>query len=251
MGQHIDCPAPGRYLSHYLRRAHRSLHLAMLCAACMLQFASEASAQCAARHVLQGQLPPKKVPSAEVPMVKSAAEVPAWKRITLGTFQDSFALRNALDLAGCTTGALAAQILARPDFLVSSRKADVELVAISAADLGFKTETVTLAAIYARARQLGFGVAAAEIGPQLRLQYFDQPVGEFLVIGMEPIKTWSGEPVILSVVNGGTGLVLIGQNGGPDAEVSLFSRVIFLRKPADELGREAAFLPLESKHERP
>jgi hypothetical protein len=48
-----------------------------------------------------------------------------------------------------------------------------------------------------RAQQLGFGLAAAEVAPQLRLQYFDQPVGEFLIIGMEPIKRWNGEFVIL------------------------------------------------------
>jgi hypothetical protein len=72
---------------------------------------------------------------------------------------------------------------------------------------------VTLAAVYARAQQLGFELAAAEVGPLLRLQYIDQPMGEFLIVGMEPIKTWSGEPVILNVANGGAGLVLIGQDG--------------------------------------
>jgi hypothetical protein len=84
-------------------------------------------------------------------------------------------------------------------------------------------------AIYARARQLGFDIATAEVGPQLGLQYFDQPMGEFLVVGMEPIKTWSAEPVILNVANGGARLVLIGQDGRTDAEIPVASRFVFVR----------------------
>src|SRR5438046_1008043 len=70
--------------------------------------------------------------------------------------------------------------------------------------------------------------AAAEVAPQLRLQYFDQPIGEFLV-GMEPIRTWKGVPVILTVANGGAGLVLIGQDGRADAEIPVASRFLFVR----------------------
>ena len=99
---------------------------------------------------------------------------------------------------------------------------------MSAAELGFQTDTAPLADIYARAQQLGFGLAAAEVAPQLRLQFFDQPMGEFL-IGMEPIKTWTGEPVILTVANGGAGLVLIGRDGSADAEIPVAARFLFVR----------------------
>ena len=229
---------------------NRCLIIAMLYAACLFQAASEARAQCTARDVLQNQLKLKKAPSASVPpvLVRSAADVRVWKTITLGTFADSFTLRNALDTKGCNIGGLAAEILARPAFVVSSTKTDVKLVAVSAAELGFKTDTATLTAIYARARQLGFELAAAEVGPQLRLQYFDQPMGEFLIIGMEPIKTWSGEPIILNVANGGAGLLLIGQDGRADAEISVISRFIFVRPneavPADGLEKAAALPPV-------
>jgi hypothetical protein len=169
-----------------------------------------------------------------------------WKTITLGSFANSLALRNELDARGCNVGGLAAEVLARPDFVVKSAKTEMELVAVSAAELGFKTDTVTLAAVYARARQLGLGLAAAEVGPQLRLQYFDQPVGEFLIVGMEPIMTWSGEAVILNVANGGAGLVLIGQDGRAEAEISVTSRILFVSSkeavPADAL-ETAAIIP--------
>jgi hypothetical protein len=41
--------------------------------------------------------------------------------------------------------------------------------------------------IYTRAQRRGFAQAAAKVGPQLQLQYFEQPYGEFLDIGMTPI----------------------------------------------------------------
>ena len=177
-------------------------------------------------------------------MVRSADDVPVWKTISIGTFPDSFALIGALDAARCAIGGMAGEILARPAFGVSSTKTNVELFAVSAAELGFKTDTVALANVYARAQQLGFGLTPAEIAPQLRLQYIDQPMGEFLIIGMEPIKTWEGEPVILNVANGGAGLILIGQDGRADAEISVISRFVFVRPnkgvPADGLDQAAA-----------
>ena len=224
------------------RPATRQVHLgwlfrfATLCTLCILLFASEARAQCTAQDVLQNQLRLKKIPSASMPQipVKSAADVPVWKTITVGTFADTFALRNALDAAGCSIGDLAGEILARPAFTLSVTKTNVELFAVSAAELGFETDTASLADIYGRAQQLGFGLAAAEVGPQLRLQYFDQPIGEFLIIGMEPIKTWNGEPVILTVANGGAGLILIGQDGSADAQISVASRFLFVRSKKAE-----------------
>ena len=196
---------------------------------CILLFASDARAQCTARDVLQNQLKLKVIPSARIPqiLVKSAADVPVWKTITVGNFTDTFALHKALDAAGCSIGDLVGQILARPAFTLSATKTNVELFAVSAAELGFQTDTASLADIYGRALQLGFQLAAAEVAPQLRLQYFDQPIGEFLIIGMEPIKTWEGQPVILTVANGGAGLVIIGQDGSADAQISVVSRFLF------------------------
>jgi hypothetical protein len=203
---------------------------AMLCAACIVLFAGDVSAQCSARDVLRNRLTFKATPSTGTPPipVESAFAVPVWRTITIGTFANSFALLNALDAAGCGIGGLAGEILARPAFTVGTGQTSVELFAVSAAELGFQIGTARLADIYARAQQLGFGLAAAEVAPQLRLQFLDQPIGEFL-IGMEPIKTWNGEPVILTVANGGAGLVLIGRDGSAHAEIPVASRFLFVR----------------------
>ena len=205
--------------------------LIVLCNAGIFLATSEAGAQCRARDVLQNRLMLKEARAVRGPQVpvRSAVGVPVWKTIRVGTFSNSLALTNAMDEMGCGVGDSAAEILARPAFTVSATTADVGLIAVAVAELGFQTDTASLADIYARARQLGFALVAAEAAPQLRLQYLDQPIGEFLIIGMEPIKTWSGDPVILTVANGGAGLILIGQDGRADAEISTMSRFLFVR----------------------
>ena len=145
---------------------------------------------------------------------------------------NSFALRNALDAAGCGIGDLAEEILARPAFTLTSTKMDVDLVVLSAAELGVSTDITSLADLYARAQYRGLVLAPAEVGPLLRLQYFDQPIGEFLHVGMKPISMWRGDPAIFVLVNGGAGLVLIGQNGSANVEIPATSRFLFVRPRA-------------------
>ncbi len=110
---------------------------------------------------------------------------------------DTYALRNALDAAGCGIGDLAEEILVRPAFALNRTTTDVHLVVVSVAELGIPTAWTLLGDIYARAKRLRLGLAPAKVGRQLRLQYFDQPIGEFLNIGMEPIKTGEGAPSFL------------------------------------------------------
>jgi hypothetical protein len=213
--------------------------VAMFCAVCIVLFATDADAQCRTRDILRNQPAPREFSATELPSpLRSAADAPAWKTIAIGTFANTFTLINALDAAGCAVGDSAAEILARPAFAVSAAKTNVELVAVSGAELGFQTDVVPLAEIYARARQLGLGLAAAEVAPQLRLQYSDQPLGEFLV-AMDPIETWKGEPVILTVANGGTGLVLLGRDGRADAQIPVGSRFLFVRSNDDAWAKAA------------
>jgi hypothetical protein len=224
----------GGFVRHSNRgRSSNCLIAAALCSGLLLWPVNAASGQCSARQALQSQLrPTNKAPPADVAVplhIVSVSDVPTWKTIEVGSFPDSIALRNALNAADCAIGGQAEEILARPAFTVVSRKMQIDLVAVSPAELGFDGDTVSLADIYVRAWQLGFRPVPAEVGPQLRLQYLDQPLGEFLIVGMEPIRTWSEEPVILTVANGGAGLILIGQCGRASAKVALTSRFLFVR----------------------
>ncbi len=221
----------GGFVHHPTRgRSGGCLVAAALCSL-LLWPADAASGQCSARQALQNQLKMKKAPQAGWAPIHavSARTVPTWKTIVVGNFPDSIALRNALDAAGCAVGGEAEEVLARPAFTTVSSRMEIDLVTVSPAELGFDGDAASLAAIYVRASQLGFGQVPAEVGPQLRLQYFDQPMGEFLIVGMEPIQTWSGEPVILTVANGGAGLILIAQCGRASTMVPLTSRFVFVR----------------------
>jgi hypothetical protein len=106
-------------------------------------------------------------------------------------------------------------------------KTDVELVLVSAADLGVETES-SLADVYKRARQVGLELCPAEVGPQLRLDYRNQPRGEALTIAMEPVARYSGEPTILALANFvPSGLLLIGSDGRSELMVSSTFRFVF------------------------
>jgi hypothetical protein len=208
----------------------KTLAIATLCAAGIVLCASGANAQCSARHVLQNAATPKTAPVvASADTREGTAALKVWKTITLGEFANSFALRNALDAADCGIGEMAEEIIARPAFTLASTKTDVDLVVVSAAELGLGAESVSLRDIYSRAEQFGLGLAPAEVGPALRLHYFDQPIGEFLHVGMKPIATWKGEPGIFVVVNGGAGLIVVGQNGSADISMPASSAFLFVR----------------------
>ncbi|MCK1304004.1 DUF1127 domain-containing protein [Bradyrhizobium sp. 24] len=241
----IDYIASHRDIARQNRSTERDVGVIalLLCGALILAFASEAKAQCTAQDVLRNHLDLKTAPPVQRSQtpVSSAADVRLWKTIAIGTFRDMRALRKAMSAMGCDVGSAAAEVLARPAFTLSGKKTDVQLVPVSAAELGFKGETASLTEIYARAQRLGFGLAPAEIAPQLRLQYLDQPIGEFLIIGMEPIRTWAGEPVILTVANGGAGLILIGQGTRENAEIPVNSTIVFVRPSTPAPAETAAF----------
>ena len=116
---------------------------------------------------------------------------------------------NALDEAGIHVGDLADEVLHRPAFTLSKTKTEVQLAVLSATDLGGEPHESVIS-LYARARRLGYELCPPEVAVQLRLQYRDQPIGESLDIAMEPITTYGGEIVGLSLANYGAGLVIIG-----------------------------------------
>jgi hypothetical protein len=106
---------------------------------------------------------------------------------------------------------------------------------LSAADLGVESDQSSLAEVYQRAREAGLELCPAEVGPQLRLDYRNQPLGEALDIAMEPVATYSGDPTILTLANWGTGLLLIGRDVRPESMVFRKSRFVFFLATSDRL----------------
>jgi hypothetical protein len=99
------------------------------------------------------------------------------------------AVRGAVEVAPCLIliGDDADEILGRPAFPFGKTPVKLDLVVLSVFGLGFG-DRASLHDIYARAVAQGFELCPAEVGPALRLNYLDQPVGEFLHIQMVEIS---------------------------------------------------------------
>jgi hypothetical protein len=180
--------------------------------------------------------------------VNRPAHFQIWRTITLGTYKGVDAYRDALDLAKIKIGDAADEILGRPAFPYARTIRHVELALVSPADLGVETDS-SLADVYKRARQVGLELCPAEVGPQLRLDYRNQPLGEALDIAMEPVATYGGDPTILALANWGTGLLLIGSDGRSESMVLRKSRFVFAVPTSGRLEamREPQVVPTSSE----
>ncbi|HEY9583978.1 MAG TPA: hypothetical protein VJI33_00105 [Candidatus Paceibacterota bacterium] len=122
-----------------------------------------------------------------------------WRTIKLGTglvTADDF--RRALKAAGHHIGDWANDILGQCAFTASTKETEVDLVVVSVSELGFPNGA-TRQEIYRKAQKLGLMLCSPEVGPQLRLQYPDQPLNQWLLIGMEPIAGSVGYLRVFSV----------------------------------------------------
>ena len=177
----------------------------------------------AANAVAQDNL----VAGSAAPDAGAAIELRIWKSIMLGINKGVDAYREALAAERVRIGDSADEILGRPAFFYARTPKQVKLVVLSSAELGLEADAVSHAEVYRRAKQMGLELCPAEVGPQLRLAYRNQPLGEALDIAMEPVSTYAGEPTILALVNFGTGLALIGADGGSESMVPRTRRFVF------------------------
>lgn len=131
-----------------------------------------------------------------------------WKTIRLGTGLKSVDdFRKAIKDCGMRIGDWANDILGKPEFTVTTEETEVDLVNVTVAELGFKDGT-RRDQIYGRAKELGLELCPPEVGPQLRLQYKDQPKGEWILIGIEPICNSDGSLFVFDIVHNDNGIWL-------------------------------------------
>ena len=139
-----------------------------------------------------------------------------WKTIKLGTgFKKADDFRRALRDGEFRLSDWASDILGKPAFTVASEETEVDLVKVTVAELGFK-KGARRDQIYERAKELGLEFCPPEVGPQLRLQYQDQPNGEWILVAMEPIIGSGGYPSVFCVGRGDSELWLSSRWGDPD-----------------------------------
>lgn len=74
----------------------------------------------------------------------------------------------------------------------------IDLVSFSVKQLGFP-KGATLQEIYNKAKEFGLELCPPQVGPELRLNYKDQPDNEYLKIAIELLSDRDGDPVLFSV----------------------------------------------------
>jgi hypothetical protein len=139
-------------------------------------------------------------------------ELKGWKTVKLGVHKTPDAYRQALEAAGFKVSDWASQIIDK--VTVAKTEAEIDLVVLSVGDLGFKRAT-RYDAICARAKELGFQLCPDEVGPALRLDYSDQPNGEWLRVAMESLAGSVGVLGLFGVDRDGGGRWLHSGYGFP------------------------------------
>lgn len=133
---------------------------------------------------------------------KATTAFPVWKTITIGGQNNIAAYRAALHAGGYRVGDYASQLLDKT--VVAESETTLELVRLTVGEMGFPRGAST-AEIYAWAEAHGLKKCPAEVGPALRLAYADQPYGEWIRVGMEPIADSVGDLHVFLVGHGDHG----------------------------------------------
>lgn len=116
------------------------------------------------------------------------------------------------------------------DFVPGKNREEATLIRLTVADLGFKTSATT-DQIYERAQTLGLELCPPDTGPNYRLKYKDQPLNEWVRIGMKQIADSDGIPDVFDLGRHGGGLWLGSGWATPGNEWDPDRRFVFrLRK---------------------
>lgn len=125
-------------------------------------------------------------------------------------------LISEMEAAGVQVSNYAKSMMENPDF-VTGKSEQATLIRLTVADLGFKSNATT-DQIYQRAEELGLELCPADTGPNYRLKYKDQPLGESIYVGMKQITVSDGRPYVFELGRYDDGLWLSVLWARPDGE---------------------------------
>lgn len=98
-------------------------------------------------------------------------------------------------------GSYAESMIDNAKFPNEIKKQNLTLVALKVADLGFDS-VATTDQIYAKAKELGLELCPPEAGPEYRIAYKNQPMGEWRYMAMDQIPDSHGEPSVFKLGRG-------------------------------------------------
>lgn len=134
---------------------------------------------------------------------------PIWKSVRLGRFKTPTGYRDALVSKKRHIDHWADDIL--PRIPCSQTEVEINLVLLSVGALGLPDNTI-YSDLCAKAAELGLGLCPAEVGPALRLDYADQPDGEWIQIAMLPVTDSDDEHCFFGLAITRDGLSLVGDH---------------------------------------
>lgn len=126
-------------------------------------------------------------------------------------------LISEMEGLGINISDYAKSMMGNPDFIVGENREEAKLIHLSVADLGFKTSATT-DQIFERAQALGLELCPPDTGPNYRLQYKDQPLNEWVRIGMKQITGSDGDPDVFGLGRDDGGLWLHNRWATPSRE---------------------------------
>jgi hypothetical protein len=109
----------------------------------------------------------------------------------------------------------AKDMLHSKDFTTLSNLKTLKTARLRVADLELSGNPTT-DQIYAKAKELGLQLVPAETGVHYRLKYKDQPLNEYLFMGMKQITDRGGNPLVFTLPRNGGGLWLHSYGASPD-----------------------------------
>lgn len=141
-------------------------------------------------------------------VAEGARTLRIWKAVRLGLYKSADEYRAAIKSKNWHIGPLADTMLDKMDFSAAPESAEVDLVALTISDLGFTFDlqyddlyNASYRKIFDRAMKLGLRPCPAEVGPNLRVAYTDQPYGEWIIVATEP--TSNADSGLFEVVHDG------------------------------------------------
>ena len=157
----------------------------------------------------------------------NASKPTVLKTIKVGTGpKDAIGFLNAVVSSKCHIGSWAKNMLGQRK-IASIAEREVDLIAVSATELG-RPSGAPYEEICALGLGKGFRSCPEEVGPQLRLQYLEQPKRERLRVVMTPIVTSDFCPRVFEVGhNEDGGLYLDGVEANPATFCEAETRFLF------------------------
>lgn len=115
-----------------------------------------------------------------------------WKSICVSQFKDGAKFLEPFAKHDVVVQDWARSMLVGPEFRASSTPRTLPLILMSVGALGFP-EGEMYESVIGRLKELQFALCPADVGPQLRLEYLQQPEGEWILVAMNSIRNNHGE----------------------------------------------------------